>query len=139
MGTLYKFFSTPTEEKVLFFKAVFWLIAAKIFFKYIVLRKNKNEKYEQSLTPEQIQTIKTITIAVKRASYRMPWKNKCLVEAITAKYMLKTYHIPTTLYLGLKKSNGAKTGLIAHAWLKHGDFVIIGGCGNSFVKVYPKN
>lgn len=139
MGNIHKFFAVSTEEKLLFFRAIFWLITAKIFLKYIVLRKNKNEKYEQSLSSEQVQIIREVIIAVKRASYRMLWKNKCLAEAIAAKYMLKSWHIPTTLYLGLRKHESDQSGLIAHAWLKHGEFVIIGGDGNRFVKVYPKN
>ena len=65
--------------------------------------------------------------AIRTLSEYMPWECKCLVQAMTGKIMLRNRKVATTLYLGVAKKEGE--GLIAHAWLRMGNFVILGGGG----------
>jgi hypothetical protein len=65
--------------------------------------------------------------AVHRASRHVPWAAKCLVQAMAGKKMLERRGIASTLYLGLAKS--PDQGLQAHAWLRCGSQIILGGGG----------
>ncbi|MFT9601159.1 lasso peptide biosynthesis B2 protein [Mesobacillus sp.] len=76
-----------------------------------------------NLSSVQIQQVKNIRHAIEIASKYTPWESKCLVKAITAMSMLKRRGIESTLYLGTAKEEG---GLIAHAWLRSGDFYVTG-------------
>lgn len=62
--------------------------------------------------------------ATRAASRNTPWQSACLVQAMTAKMMLKRRGVPSTLYLGLRKEDGE---LEAHAWLCVDDYVVTGG------------
>ena len=54
----------------------------------------------------------------------IPWKIKCLTQAVTAKFILRKRGIASTLYLGVKKSESKK--LEAHAWLRVGNEIVTG-------------
>jgi hypothetical protein len=76
--------------------------------------------------------IRRVRWAVAAASRRAPWRCKCLEQAITAKLILRSRGVPTTLYLGIAK----ETTLQAHAWLRCGSRIVTGGAGVSrFVTV----
>lgn len=51
------------------------------------------------------------------------WKNRCLVQSLTARHMLRRRGINTQLHLGVKKDDTNK--MIAHAWLNAGDVEIV--------------
>jgi len=71
--------------------------------------------------------IKQVAKAVRRCSKYAPWNTKCLVQAITAKNLLRKYNIGSMLVLGVAKLNSSD--LSAHAWLKVGDKIITGKKG----------
>ncbi len=48
----------------------------------------------------------------------VPWRSKCLEQAIASKLMLRRRGYASLLHLGVKKEKGA---IIAHAWLEGGD------------------
>ncbi len=59
--------------------------------------------------------------------FHLPWECKCLAQAISGKMMLRRRQTPSTLYLGVaKKEDG---DLNAHAWLRAGESIILGGGG----------
>lgn len=71
------------------------------------------------------QAALSVSQAIRTMSRHLPWECKCLAQAISGKRMLQRRHIPSTLYLGVSKQEG---GLLnAHAWLRSGDMVILGG------------
>ena len=73
------------------------------------------------------QAALSIARAILTMSRHLPWECKCLVQAISGKMMLGRKRIPSTLYLGVaKEGNG---DLNAHAWLRAGDIIILGGGG----------
>ncbi|MCK5168260.1 MAG: lasso peptide biosynthesis B2 protein, partial [Bacteroidales bacterium] len=65
---------------------------------------------------------------IRRWKRYLPWKVKCFEEAIAAKKVLEKYKISSTLYMGVDKN--AEKELIAHAWLKVGNEIIIGKKGH---------
>ncbi len=80
---------------------------------------------KSGLTVEIEQLARRVSRMIQIASRHMPWQSKCLVQAMAAKAMLRKRRVPTTLYLGVAKGNGAD--LSAHAWLRSGNQIITGG------------
>ena len=78
---------------------------------------------------EKITVAKTLIVrkALLRGLHYLPWKGKCLIQALTAKILLKMVHLPGVIYLGIAKEGN---GLKAHAWLKSGNQFICGQEGH---------
>ena len=70
------------------------------------------------------KTLAAVTWAVAAIGRRTKWRNRCLVDAITAKWMLKRRGIQAKLSLGLAKDEAKQ--LQAHAWLQVGPSIITG-------------
>jgi hypothetical protein len=128
-----KFFQLSAEEKKLFYKAVRIALLVRMYLFLMPSHKlsrfmgspHKESLHEVDVTYDGIVT--KVFRAMRRSSVYLPFKEKCLVDAIVAKKILKKYNIETTLYLGVAK-NGSKE-LIAHAWLRYGDSYIVGKKG----------
>ncbi|MCX6276632.1 MAG: lasso peptide biosynthesis B2 protein [Bacteroidetes bacterium] len=78
---------------------------------------------------EKITVAKTLIVrkALLRGLHYLPWKGKCLVQALTGKVLLKMVHIPGVIFLGVAKEDDR---LKAHAWLKSGNQFICGQEGH---------
>jgi len=129
---LRKFFLISAEERKLFFQAVRFALWARKYTR--TLSSNKLHKFlgvphKESVTEVSIAdpVILKVYRAMRRSTIYLPFKRKCLIEAIVAKKMLMQYNIPATLYLGIAK-DGNKN-LIAHAWLRCGNNIIVGKKG----------
>ena len=83
-------------------------------------------KYE--LTVDQKAIAKKISSALYLMSQYTFWESECLVKAIAGMKMLERRGIESTLYLGTAKD---ETGLIAHAWLRSGNYYVSGKEGNN--------
>jgi hypothetical protein len=64
--------------------------------------------------------------AVRSVAAHAPWHSTCLVQALAAAILLRRDGIEATLSLGVAKDADAPEGLIAHAWLRCGDSVVLG-------------
>lgn len=125
------------KERRLFLESLLWgglfrLIILLVPFRRIAPRLGVHmvETPSDELSPERLLLAREVAIAIGRASRHVPWEAKCLVQAMTGKKMLRRRGIETTLYLGVAKKDGeGKEGLQAHAWLRCGDKVILGGGG----------
>lgn len=128
---LYKFIKISNKEKIDFLRAVIYSGIARVyilFFPFNKLRKNMgNAKTESpSKVDKQIEIVaENIGKVVLRASNYTPWESKCLVQALTAQWILKKRGVSTTIYLGLKKDN--QENMLAHAWLRCGECYVTGG------------
>ena len=78
---------------------------------------------------EKITVAKTLIVrkALLRGLHYLPWKGKCLVQALTAKILLRMVHLPGIIFLGVAKEDDQ---LKAHAWLKSGNQFICGQEGH---------
>ena len=74
---------------------------------------------------EIVKLAKKISWIVTTIAKYTPWESKCLVQALTAQKMLKKQGVSTTLYLGVKKDNNNQ--MLAHAWIRCGDYFVTGG------------
>lgn len=80
---------------------------------------------EQEL-PNEWNWVQTLACYIERMSEIVPWKSECLVQAATGKLLLRRKKIGCTVFFGVKKGNENKE-LKAHAWLKVGPEIILGG------------
>jgi hypothetical protein len=62
--------------------------------------------------------------AVQAVARHVPLGFVCLPQAIAAKWMLRRRRLPSTLYLGMQRTDELK--LTAHAWLRVGDKTVTG-------------
>ena len=76
-----------------------------------------------------------VSWAVRTASGYTPWTSNCLPQAIAPKRLLQQRQIRSTLYLGLRHSEERLGEMEAHAWLRSGKFVIVGGRGEQHFTV----
>jgi hypothetical protein len=128
-----KFIHLPAEEKALFFMAVRIASWARFYtavqpsgnISKIMGVAHNESQYEINSAEEEI--IGKICRATRRSSVYLPFKEKCLIEAIVAKKLLKKYGKDSTLYLGVAR--GSNNELLAHAWLRYGTKIIIGRKG----------
>lgn len=65
-----------------------------------------------------------IVFAVRAMGARVPWRSDCLVQALAAQQWLARHDIGSTVHLGVKSTAAP---IDAHAWLKVGGRVVIGG------------
>lgn len=79
---------------------------------------------ESDLSLEEVQALKRVTWAVRRIRHYTPWNSNCLAQALAAKTMLARRGINSTIYFGVMKN---KEEMLAHAWLRSGKVIVIGG------------
>lgn len=135
MNSFAKFSALSWGERFLLVESWFSLGVARfvlltIPFRYIAPRLGK--QFEQGQIPVSSGSVvpiaQKIGWAVDVMSRRTPWKSACLAQAIAGKFMLRQRGETSMLFLGVKKDDtGAFT---AHAWLKNGDEIILGGAGH---------
>ena len=59
-----------------------------------------------------------------------PWESKCLVQAVMVRLMCRLYHIPYVLHIGALLTHNKDEPMKAHAWVKVGPWVVVGGDGH---------
>ena len=80
--------------------------------------------YRKSLDPEpDMALLEQIKEAIRYSDRLSIWKNRCLVQSLAARWMLKRRRIASTLCLGVDMDSGSK--ISSHAWLiSHGIEVV---------------
>jgi hypothetical protein len=66
--------------------------------------------------------VRVIGNAVMSLSRQMPWRSKCLEEAIATKLMLRRRKLANTMYVAVARD----AELEAHAWVCSGDACVVG-------------
>lgn len=113
-----------------FYRARMLLIPSKY------LEKHWGEKGQESPREESENNYWTCVYvgnAVTRIAEKTPWESKCMVQALTAQYLLHRKGISTTLYLGVGKDD--EGNMIAHAWIRSGRCYVTGGDGKGMAVV----
>jgi ribosomal protein L30/L7E len=128
-----RFLCYPLSKKFLLFETVcLSLIARTLVFlvpfnytkRLLGLKSSENGTLKKVNTIVQLGQGSTIRSMINTVHRFLPWQDTCLVQAITAKLLLKRRHSESVIALGLKK---IETGeLKAHAWLLHQDGVVTG-------------
>lgn len=94
-------------------------------------KQGMNSPAEENVV--KLEAAQKIGRAVEIVSRYTPWESKCMVQAITAKVLVRKRGIANTMYFGVRKNK--KNGLVAHAWLRVGPAIITGNCSVEEFKV----
>ena len=137
MNLFQKYYNLSLKEKLTLGEAFILLVFIKmivIFFPirwYSYLFGKQQSETEIFISNEYQFKIFKIAQAIVRSRKLIPWKSKCLTEAIAAKIMLQRQNLQSTLYLGVNKKGDT---MVAHAWLRCGNIYVTGRRGmNKFV------
>jgi hypothetical protein len=68
------------------------------------------------------EVLDRVSHAIESVSRHVPWRSKCLEQALAAKAMLRRRGISNTLYVAVAR----EVTLEAHAWLRSGDVCVTG-------------
>lgn len=129
MEKINKFLRLTPIEKALLFEAVFTSVVVKLIVLILPLRfYSKYLGIQQAESSDIDETnnrhiLYIISKSIVRSRKVITWKNRCMVEAITAKKMLKRRGLASTLYFGVSKENQK---MAAHAWLRCGSVIVTG-------------
>ncbi|TFG90083.1 MAG: lasso peptide biosynthesis B2 protein [Candidatus Atribacteria bacterium] len=121
-----KFMDISRREKMLFFESLLCQLVTGLLLKVIAFKRIPRLFVgpQQAVSGQQSSMILVqIKAATQRASRISPWRNKCLVQSLAARLMLSRRKIKSQLSLGV--STGGDRKMIAHAWLKAGDFEVV--------------
>jgi len=133
MSLAAKFFKKPPADRILYMEATFWLGISRLAililpFRWIApfLGQHMASSDENDKSSGR-QAVIPVSRAILNMSRHLPWECKCLAQAISGKMMLQRRQISSTLYLGVSKKEDGD--LYAHAWLRAGNIIILGGGG----------
>ena len=120
-------------DKALVFEALAWLgwmrlAVLALPFKTVStwLGREGQTTPVEALDPQQAQFAVRVARAIHRIQPFTPWDSNCLAQALTARKMLQRRGIPCTTYLGAA-IQADRSGLVAHAWLRCGPWILTGG------------
>lgn len=130
------------KEYRLFIEAWFFLAIARILIFWIPFRKllpligqqvsQDEAEIETSNQVASSDLLELISISIRRACRRSPWRTKCFEQALSARMMLRRRGIKSIIYFGVRKSiSNQKEKLEAHAWLVCSGVVVTGGENNN--------
>ncbi len=120
------FFKLSWKDKLLLIEAILFLGLARVLL--LALPFNKiirllTTRKTASPKPGNLRRVFRIGTLIRVLSPHMPWRCKCIEQAIAGNLMLRIRNIHSNLHLGLDKKD---TGLDAHAWLSCGESIITG-------------
>lgn len=126
-----EFHSYPLYFRVLLLSFFVRLLVVFVSFEQI----SKWFKYRRGLYPSELSQITAdiseMFLALERVAKYTPWRCKCLEQGIIAKLLLQRRNIPSTIIFGVHIQKGK---IVAHAWLKCGSEIVIGGNGTELFK-----
>lgn len=128
---IYVFILMPFKDKLLTIEALLLTFYYRLCLLIIPFNNFKkhmgtyNEESPVNIELIQYKEAKTVKRIIESVSQITPWESKCLVQALTAKRMMKKREISITIYLGVRK--GSEESMIAHAWTRCGALYITGG------------
>ena len=127
-------FSRLSSGRGLMLESAFWLTLSRLAIAIMPFRwiaphlGTQTTETSGAINQHERDLFRMISRTVERAARKLPWECTCLVQAMAGKAMLGRRSVPSTLYLGLAKDE--KNQLYAHAWLRCGDKILIGGPGS---------
>jgi hypothetical protein len=106
-------------ESVLALAAARLLVLAVPFRLYSRSMGSDAESPPETTEPDVVHRVGR---ALESVSRHVPWRSKCLEQALAAKAMLRRRGISNTLYVAVAR----EVALEAHAWVRSGDVCVTG-------------
>jgi len=133
INAIIKYYNLSLPEKSLFLETIYISIKVRFFIKFYSMKTYAKHLGQENTLVENVEldnvmTLKKYVQSVKRVSRHSFWRTKCFEEAFALKLLLQNHGQKSTIYFGVAKDEGAS--LNAHAWLKIGDEMLIGGNGH---------
>lgn len=122
--------SLSWPDRALLAEAVVWLALGRLAVKFLpfrVLSRRLGTQASVSPSAGAGRELTRVGWAIAAAAARVPWRAKCLEQALAAKAMLRARHVPNTLYLGVARDAVGDEGVVAHAWVRSGTVHVTGG------------
>lgn len=87
------------------------------------IRERSRTEVRQAAEPDRAR-IEQIRWAVRAMARRVPWRAKCLEQALVSRWLLWRHGIAATLHYGVRRDgSGALEG---HVWVSAGPFDVVG-------------
>jgi hypothetical protein len=113
----------------MFSEAVFLLFLAKMMLLFLPLSVCIAALGKETRRMDVCSgTVLAVRTAIRRANRLAFWKNKCIVQSIAARWMLRRRRIPTIFTFGVMHDPENK--IRAHAWLTAGNIEIVEQAGD---------
>ncbi len=122
----YKLLNLPIGEKYLLFQAGVLLCTSRLALSLLPFQTWKSWLLSTSNTPiknTHSYSMETIVWAIQVANRFIP-NSTCLVQAMALHALLKKYHYPSEIQIGVKKNT--EGNFEAHAWVTSLDQIRIG-------------
>jgi hypothetical protein len=134
------FLRLPWGEKALVFEALAWLGLMRLAVLTLPFKRVASwlgtpgaDLPAAPLSPGQAAAAQRMARALRRIQPFTPWDSNCLAQALAARQMLRRRGIPCTTCLGAAIESGQ--GLVAHAWLYCGPWILTGAQGHQRYKI----
>jgi len=133
MSLIHSFFKLNNETKILLIKAflLLWIIRIMLWLfsfnriEKIVKRFSRVNPFSSNIS------LSEITWAVQVMGRFVP-RSTCLVLALSGQVLLARYGYSSLVKIGISRSKGE---FEAHAWLEHGNEVVLGESETDFVPI----
>jgi hypothetical protein len=115
----------PAEPgALLLLESALALGAARLLVLLVPFRRYSRSMGKDAESPEAAapEVVHRVSRALESVSRHVPWRSKCLEQALAAKAMLRRRGISNTLYVAVAR----EVALEAHAWVRSGDVCVTG-------------
>lgn len=142
MNKLKIFIRMDIEMKMMVLKSLFLTAYYRFSILFVPFSKlakrmgTLNVESNEEPLGDRMRYVWKVRSSVMMTSKNTPWQSLCLVQALTAQRLLKKKGIENTVYLGLSKDKDQK--VIAHAWIRCGDKIVVGEKGMQRFSVVAK-
>jgi len=128
MGVISNFIKLPNRDKLVAFESLFWLIWVRIILWLFPFPSVQRKVQKRVLTTEYVIPMARLRTMVVVASRYVP-RATCLVQALAGYILFSKYGYQPSIKIGVLTENGE---FEAHAWLEHGDLVVLGESEKDF-------
>lgn len=106
-------------------EAIIFLFTAKLLLLILPIKTvlNISSVPRGKWIDADMKLLRNIKWAVRNSDKLALWKNRCLVQSITGRWMLHRRNVRTELFFGVNFNSNKK--LVAHAWLIADHFIIV--------------
>lgn len=130
----------PGTTFFLFFKAV--CLSAMVRFTLLFLPFGKvlgwlgttNAETARDVPEKAAAYAQKVKTAIWLCNKYTPWKTECYVQALTARLLLRSRNIPSTIYIGFYRDK--QQAMKGHAWLRCGQLIVTGNKTHTTFQVH---
>lgn len=135
MSVISSFLKLPSWEKKVALESILWVIRIRIMLWIYPFPKVQSKVQEKVIkhdsTPGHVITMPRLKIIIVAASRYVP-RATCLVQALAGYILFSKYGYSTSIKIGVLNENGE---FEAHAWLEHGEKVVLGESEKNFTTI----